>query len=394
MQRVDTLDGMTDLVEHALAIDHHHYEKMARAVTGYARLSCWTGQRLDDRFRQHLPVAVYRPNQSKPPVVAFGNTRINAPDVTSPASLLAYRRAHDDMLDDIRADFFPMGIGFFRYCYNEGTLKRLLEQLVRDYGQRVIVTGHSLGGAIAQLAALRLTEYIGGCVTFQSPKSTLQQIQRFYDTIPQDIIDDLAASTFHYNVDGDALVQQAGEQESPGQLIKLVYKSGEIDSPSVLYSHIKEIFPDFIPTRGSRRAIRETVFRTFDHFEFDRRGNPQEHARTFENEAIEWFRSNGHLILAAVPALVATAASGARGGIEVSRQLGVFDVLQNTIYSAIWATNITEFRAAPNRHVLFSYFEIPLPFEVSFSSSEVVTDVMQNRMRLEFRRYIQYSRIR
>jgi pimeloyl-ACP methyl ester carboxylesterase len=128
--------------------------------------------------------------------------------------VLAFRGS--SALKDFVSDANPRGVGADQFAMSEGDIARVLASL-QQYG-KPLVTGHSLGGALAQMAAVRFPDMVGRVVTFQSPG------------IPKDMVGKLDAhnakakaegrpevESDHYQVAGD-LVPLAGEAFTTGFL--------------------------------------------------------------------------------------------------------------------------------------------------------------------------------
>ena len=92
---------------------------------------------------------------------------------------------------DLVADASAGGIGAYQMAANEGVIAQAIASLAA-YGPPT-VTGHSLGGALAQMAATRFPGQVGRVVTFQSPG------------IPKDMVGKLDA----HNADAEAHGQAA-----------------------------------------------------------------------------------------------------------------------------------------------------------------------------------------
>lgn len=112
-------------------------------------------------------------------------------------------------------DANDQGIGTFQFSRNE----REIQNVLQGAGSAPDVTGHSLGGALAQLAAARLGSMVGDIVTFQSPGIEGAEAQR--------IDKDKHAAT-HYRAGGD-LVSDAGEAFAIGEVFTFERKGP--DSP-------------------------------------------------------------------------------------------------------------------------------------------------------------------
>ncbi len=226
--------------QHGLFSDHSHYEYMSRPrpIESKPLPFPWEERRNSTRLTADLGlgnglhIRVYTPlsNAVKPAVIAFGGTFAE--------------RTVSGLLSDLTADFDILGIGAYRYLYNEGSLKKLLTKLNSQYPTGVVLVGHSLGGTLAQMMASRMANKIQGIVTFQAPKIEGTFAANFSQTFPVDIINYIQNNCYHYQVDGD-FIHEGGEELLTGVLIK--YKFAE-DTDST-DTHVKKIFSNGGPTR-------------------------------------------------------------------------------------------------------------------------------------------------
>gem|GEM_PF-1330375 len=108
-----------------------------------------------------------------------------------------------DVVDDTNGQ----GVGAYQYSANEGDIVGHL----RRYG-RVDLTGHSLGGAIAQLTAANHPSHVRRVHTYQSPGITHQAAERMRSSA-----DGRAVETTHHIADGDA-VSEGGEEHIDGEV--------------------------------------------------------------------------------------------------------------------------------------------------------------------------------
>jgi pimeloyl-ACP methyl ester carboxylesterase len=374
MRVITDLDEMTAVIANGLFLEHHLYEEMASATRSVARVTGWRGERLDSQFGSEMAVAVYRPTGHKPPVVAFGNTRLPSRDASE-----SIVRQLEQLAADIHEDLFPIGIGYYRYCYNEGRLKSVLEELVARFDSKVILTGHSLGGTLAQVTAMRMPEYVESVVTFQSPNTTRETVAALYENESPAVAEDLQSQSYHYKVVGDELIQEAGEISSPGEIVRLTYVDSEIDTPAFFYAHTKMVFEEMGRTRGSLRALRTIVEQKLVQIEVDTIGPPTGEVQSSLSTAIEWLRANGIMMAIAVPVLL----SRGRVGLDHAGRL-----LQEVIYCALWMMNVQDFRNDPQNSVQFTDGIPGLPVQA------LVSDADLRRLRSEFSRYILHSRVR
>ncbi len=108
---------------------------------------------------------------------------------------------------DLAEDTNEAGIGMGQFTLNQAVIASAIHRL----GSRgVCATGHSLGGALAQLAACFFPESIVQVVTFQSPGIPTDAVQRIL-SLPEDE----RPMADHHRVDG-CIVDDAGEAFVPG----------------------------------------------------------------------------------------------------------------------------------------------------------------------------------
>ena len=107
-------------------------------------------------------------------------------------------------LDDIN----DQGVGTFQFSRNEKEIHNVIASA--RAGSAPDVTGHSLGGALAQLAAARLGSQVGNIITFQAAGINGAEAQR---------IDSEAHQATHYRAGGD-LVHSGGEAFANGEVIQ------------------------------------------------------------------------------------------------------------------------------------------------------------------------------
>lgn len=131
-----------------------------------------------------------------------------------PPTVLAFRGTAEKrgMQDDTHRG----GVGSYQFASNEGRVREMLGVA----GGKVIVTGHSLGGALAQLAATHFPSSVSRVVTFQSPgisKDEADKVKQHNAAAdaagkPGDRIE-----STHHRAEGD-LVHMAGEALTEGDV--------------------------------------------------------------------------------------------------------------------------------------------------------------------------------
>jgi pimeloyl-ACP methyl ester carboxylesterase len=128
-----------------------------------------------------------------PPIVSFRGTEPENP-LTGGAN------------HDLRSDVLDPSIGARQY----EAQKEAIAQLMRvDPGQRLEVTGHSLGGALAQRAAADHAKDVSALTTFQAPGIDDDDARRWEENKSAD------AKVAHHFVSND-IVHRAGEQKLAG----------------------------------------------------------------------------------------------------------------------------------------------------------------------------------
>jgi pimeloyl-ACP methyl ester carboxylesterase len=226
----------------ALRSDHHNLEQMARRVRNPASIGCWRYTQVQPLGSQ-LVINPYLPiegdGRNKPPVLAFGNTR-------PPESFDALLEQARDLYADLEADANPDGIGAFRVAFNEGRIRAMMLVLHARYNKKVILTGHSLGGAMAQIVAANNPDLTHSVVTFQAPGVSLYTAIQWLGMDPQQ-----RDATYHYRVRGDTLIVSAGLAFMPGTVREFVVR--EVDSN--IRAHIELILEPYLRGLASSREI-------------------------------------------------------------------------------------------------------------------------------------------
>lgn len=138
--------------------------------------------------------------------------------------VLAFRGSDDakDMLDD----FSSHGVGSAQMAGNEGLIGAALVGL-QGFAKEPAVTGHSLGGALAQMAAARFPDLVAKVVTFQSPGISAGMAHHVEDANKKSQAagkGDTVVS-HHYEVKGD-LVGHTGEALTPGEVSDIQRPTG------------------------------------------------------------------------------------------------------------------------------------------------------------------------
>jgi hypothetical protein len=101
----------------------------------------------------------------------------------------------------------------------------LIEKIIDGFSEKVIVTGHSLGGALAQITACAYPDRVSRIVTFQSPGINKEGVQKLNDHNKESKPNEMIDST-HYRVKGD-IPHNFGEAMTPGSIYEFVVEGGD-----------------------------------------------------------------------------------------------------------------------------------------------------------------------
>jgi serralysin len=147
--------------------------------------------------------------------------------------VLVFRSA-DSLIDDV-ANADRRGVGFNQFEANKQALGNWLTQISQDTAKNPSrlppdLLGHSLGGAIAQLAATEFTSAIGDVVTFNSPGVSQSTVNTFKQKVGA------GKNVTHYIVSGD-FVSLGGEVFLPGKVFLQTYTNPIVNPLLVLDKH-------------------------------------------------------------------------------------------------------------------------------------------------------------
>lgn len=127
--------------------------------------------------------------------------------------VLAFRGS--ESIQDVLDDLNERGIGALQMRRNLNSIMDEMERL----GGRVVVTGHSLGGVLAQMSAALFPSRVVRVVTFQSPgipSDMLDQLRRYNESVPED----QRIQSDHYQAEG-GIIDAAGQAFTPGTITVL-----------------------------------------------------------------------------------------------------------------------------------------------------------------------------
>ena len=149
-------------------------------------------------------------------------------------------RGTDPSISDLLADSDPNGIGFKQFSSKKVEVTNWILTKAK-----VDITGHSLGGAIAQAFAAELTKdnrIIGDVVTFNSPGISTAEANKFNPAN--------AGSVTHYIVTGD-VVSLAGEKFISGNYKLASYQGSPNDPKGLIDNHLNPILTDRVEYNGN-----------------------------------------------------------------------------------------------------------------------------------------------
>jgi len=156
----------------------------------------------------------------------------------TPPPVLAFRGTQEKRgaQDDVNRE----GIGTYQFESNVGRVAEMFGAA----GGRAIVAGHSLGGALAQLAAARFPSAVERIVTFQAPAVSAKAADAVAKHNADPASQNKIGST-HYRASGD-LVHTAGEKLTKGDVF--TFESKGIGHPG---DHLQFPLARLAAARGS-----------------------------------------------------------------------------------------------------------------------------------------------
>jgi hypothetical protein len=202
------------------------------------------------------------------------------PTQAGKAPIVAFRGTRPDKIQTVIADLDPTGIGMYQFNPNRDLIDAQMAAAA-SHGQ-VISAGHSLGGALAQIAAATFPARVQRIVTFQSPgvsKEMAAQLVKYNAEHPDEAIE-----SSHHRVKGD-LVPLGGQALTPGVIHNHEMTDGNIFQRNPLAKHTSMPLADEELAAGHNvpnhddRQMRETgdVSTEYDN---EHKGQFVEHLRT------------------------------------------------------------------------------------------------------------------
>ena len=182
--------------------------------TGLSAAGYQIDRTFDDPGTGFHAIGLISTTPDKPPVLVFRGT--------------------DSPVDEV-ANADRRGVGFNQFEANKQALGNWLTQISQDTAKNPRrlppdLLGHSLGGALTQLAATEFTSAIGDVVTFNSPGVSQNTVNTFKQKAGA------GKNVTHYILSGD-FVSLVGEAFLPGKVVLQTYTNPIINPVLVLEKH-------------------------------------------------------------------------------------------------------------------------------------------------------------
>jgi hypothetical protein len=155
------------------------------------------------------------------------------PTRSGKAPIVAFRGTVPTKVKTIIADLDPTGIGMYQFNPNRALIEGQMAA-AHSHGP-IISSGHSLGGALAQIAAANYPGMIDRIVTFQAPGVSAEMAKKIADYNEEH--PDQKIESSHHRVEGD-LVPQGGEALTPGTIHNHKMTDGNLLQKNALTKHI------------------------------------------------------------------------------------------------------------------------------------------------------------
>jgi hypothetical protein len=146
--------------------------------------------------------------------------------------IVAFRGTVPTKVQTVIADLDPSGIGMYQFNPNRALIDA--QMMGAAAHGKIVSSGHSLGGALAQIAAATFPDRVGRIVTFQAPgvsKETAQKLIEYNEQNPE-----AAIESSHHRVKGD-LVPLGGEALTPGVIHNHEMTGGNVFQRNPLAKH-------------------------------------------------------------------------------------------------------------------------------------------------------------
>ena len=193
--------------EAAYVYDDPNYSQLVHQIlttSGYD-----IDQVFDDPNTGFQAIGLTSTTPDKPPVLVFRGT--------------------NEPLDEV-TNTDPRGMGLSQFTANREAIVAWLTKVEQQTQQKPDITGHSLGGALTQVAATELTDLVGEIVTFSSPGTSNAIASQFLQNGGAD------KTVTHYIVNGD-VISLAGETFIAGKAILQSFNDPAINPIFALDKH-------------------------------------------------------------------------------------------------------------------------------------------------------------
>jgi hypothetical protein len=131
--------------------------------------------------------------------------------------IVAFRGTNDMVEDLVGSDTNPEGIGADQFTLNRDLIRAEMARASGFGSGSLTLSGHSLGGALAQRAGAELPDLVGDITTFQSPGVTADVAERVEAANADRIARGLAPiSSTHFRASDMDVVPWAGDALTPG----------------------------------------------------------------------------------------------------------------------------------------------------------------------------------
>lgn len=146
--------------------------------------------------------------------------------------VVAFRGTVPTKVQTVIADLDPSGIGMYQFNPNRALIDGQL--LAASAHGQIVSSGHSLGGALAQIAAASFPDRVQRIVTFQAPgvpRELVQELAKYNAEHP-----DQAIESSHHRVQGD-LVPLGGQALTPGVIHNHEFTDGNLFQRNPIAKH-------------------------------------------------------------------------------------------------------------------------------------------------------------
>jgi uncharacterized repeat protein (TIGR01451 family) len=188
-----------------------------------------------------------------------GNTGFYAIGLTSttqaPVLVLRGTQPTQDNFADILADINPKGIGFNQFEQNSAAPLQWLTDISKSTKKIPDITGHSLGGALAQYFATSskdLRRKLGDVVTFNSPGVSIATVDKFNAGTG-------SINRIKYYITNGDIVSLGGENFLPGQYEVLDITNNPIPGIGLYINHVSPVLYPAFYSDGTKLDVKKIL---------------------------------------------------------------------------------------------------------------------------------------